>query len=422
MGLLTNVELNQNKLNTCTNTLLEKKRILLQVQEETIHYEHVHKSIVLQSTHARTASHALQEKLNTLQEEQFALQETMLTTQEALTTMTLDTKSLQEKKNRLFNKINELEKEKRIKTNQCNEIEITLEERTMKLKNLTTRGDMFSAVESLEKETQELQKMKEMYVSNNQILIQENEKLMGECQSKNEKQIQNHKDISETIIQLKVQEQQLTLNVTQGNQTLTELNTLTKRKEQEMKEMQQESLLYIEDRNRCEEEMIVLDLEKSNITNDLLRIRSEHNALKVSLNKRNTNMTMELSNWEIDVIEMQNKLQESQSLFATVEYERKEKEIHLENLKKELLRQNQKKMSLTIENARLMESNMFVSLQKQKKKKKKKTFHKKEEKKEEKTTQQESKNNSLRWTNDGPSMSEKSNIESILSDMSALTN
>merc|ERR1711865_91866 len=32
--LLTNVELNQNKLNTCTNTLLEKKRILLQVQEE----------------------------------------------------------------------------------------------------------------------------------------------------------------------------------------------------------------------------------------------------------------------------------------------------------------------------------------------------------------------------------------------------
>merc|ERR1711865_1282032 len=352
MGLLTNVELNQNKLNTCTNTLLEKKRILLQVQEETIHYEHVHKSIVLQSTHARTASHALQEKLNTLQEEQFALQETMLTTQEALTTMTLDTKSLQEKKNRLFNKINELEKEKRIKTNQCNEIEITLEERTMKLKNLTTRGDMFSAVESLEKETQELQKMKEMYVSNNQILIQENEKLMGECQSKNEKQIQNHKNISETIIQLKVQEQQLALNVTQGNQTLAELNTL----------------LYIEDRNRCEEEMIVLDLEKSNITNDLLRIRSEHNALKVSLNKRNTNMTMELSNWEIDVIEMQNKLQESQSLFTTVEYERKEKEIHLENLKKELLRQNQKKMSLTIENARLMESNMFVSLQKQKKK------------------------------------------------------
>merc|ERR1712166_799517 len=285
--------------------------------------------------------------------------------------------------NRLFNKINELEKEKRMKTNQCNEIEITLEERTIKLKNLTTRGDMFSAVESLEKETQELQKMKEMYVSNNQLLIQENEKLIEINQSKNEKQIQNHKDISETIIQLKVQEQQLTLNVTQGNQTLSELNTLTKRKEQEMKEMQQESLLYIEDRNRCEEEMIVLDLEKSNITNDLLRIRSEHNSLKVSLNKRNTNMTMELSNWEIDVIEMQNKLQESQSLFTTVEYERKEKEIHLENLKKDLLRQNQKKMSLTIENARLMESNMFVSLQKQKKKKKKKTFSQKRRKKRE---------------------------------------
>merc|ERR1712166_501605 len=133
------------------------------------------------------------------------------------------------------------------------------------------------------------------YVSNNQLLIQENEKLIEINQSKNEKQIQNHKDISETIMQLKVQEQQLTLNVTQGNQTLSELNTLTKRKEQEMKEMQQESLLYIEDRNRCEEEMIVLDLEKSNITNDLLRIRSEHNSLKVSLNKRNTNMTMELS-------------------------------------------------------------------------------------------------------------------------------
>ena len=45
----------------------------------------------------------------------------------------------------------------------------------------------------------------------------------------------------------------------------------------------------------------------------------------------------------------------------------------------------------------------------------------KEEKKEEKTTQQESKNNSSRWTNDEPSMSEKSNKESISSDMSANT-
>ena len=255
------------------------------------------------------------------------------------------------------------------------ELEQTTLQRTEKLKTMTERGDLFSAVENLEKESGALKKDIEVLEKKKTMLVDETQAEMTSFEATIQKLTTSKSLLVEEVDRLTRQEQEQKLVLTQTNQEQVVLATEMEQIKSTLLTMNRGLQQVQEEQQENMNEIHAMVLQKENLKNEIvhyeqlsLNMRQENDVFHRSFSTEMANQqhqrdqrTNEMVGWNEEVTLMSQKLQESKLLLDDIENQRKRKEQEMFSLNTAIQYAQQNKIALTLENARLMEQTMGLN-------------------------------------------------------------